>query len=139
MTSAAFRPLGRRRLGAQAQAQAQVRPRRCPAARRDPSCALLASKLEACRKNGEEKRFFIWSTCDHADNYREVGAQSISYSTGVPVITAARLLANGAWNPGTMVNMEELDPDPFLALMPETGIGWQVAELPLDGSWPWAG
>ena len=89
------------------------------------------------RKNGEDKRFFIWSTCDHADNYGEVGAQSISYSTGVPVITAARLLANGAWNPGSMVNMEELDPDPFLSLMPETGIGWQVSELPLDGSWPW--
>ena len=27
-----------------------------------------------------------------------------------------------------MVNVEELDPDPFLALMPELGIGWDVRE-----------
>lgn len=89
------------------------------------------------RKNGETKRYFLWSNCDHEDNFREVGSQSISYSTGVPVITAARLMANGTWNPRTMVHVEELDPDPFLALMPEVGIDWQVEELPLDGGWPY--
>ena len=89
------------------------------------------------RKNGEEKRWFIWSNCDHEENFREVGSQSISYSTGVPVITAARLLADGTWNPRTMVNVEELDPDPFLALMPEVGIDWHSQELPVDGSWPY--
>ncbi len=89
------------------------------------------------RKDGETKRHFIWSNCDHEENYREVGSQSISYSTGVPVITAARLLAAGTWNPQTMVHVEELDPDPFLALMPEVGIDWQVEELPVDGGWPY--
>ena len=89
------------------------------------------------KKNGEPKRVFIWSNCDHEENYREVGSQSISYSTGVPVITAARLLADGTWNPGTMVHAEELDPDPFMALMPEVGIDWQVEELPLEGGWPY--
>ncbi len=89
------------------------------------------------RKNGEEKRFFIWSNCDHEDNYREVGSQSISYSTGIPVITAARLMASGAWNPQTMVHVEEMDPDPFLNLMPDVGIDWHVEELPVDGSWPY--
>jgi saccharopine dehydrogenase-like NADP-dependent oxidoreductase len=87
-------------------------------------------------KDGQEKRLFIWSNCDHAENYEEVGSQSISYSTGVPVITAIRLMANGTWNPQTMTHMEELDPDPFLKLMPETGIDWHETELPLDGSWP---
>lgn len=87
---------------------------------------------------GREKRVFIWSNCDHADNYREVGSQAISYSTGVPVITAIRLMANGSWNPKTMVHMEELDPDPFLDLMPQTGIEWHERELPLDGSWPFS-
>ncbi len=89
------------------------------------------------RMDGEEKRFFLWSNCDHEENFREVGSQSISYSTGVPVITAARLMANGTWNPKTMVNAEELDPDPFLATMAEVGIDWEVEELPLDGSWPY--
>lgn len=87
-------------------------------------------------KDGHEKRLFIWSNCDHAQNYEEVGSQSISYSTGVPVITAVRLMARGVWNPQAMVHMEELDPDPFLALMPDTGIEWHERELPLDGSWP---
>ncbi|MEM1200517.1 MAG: saccharopine dehydrogenase, partial [Pseudomonadota bacterium] len=58
---------------------------------------------------------------------------------GVPVMTAAVLLARGDWDPQTMVNVEELDPDPFLALMPELGISWSVMDLPLDGSWPGAG
>ena len=88
-------------------------------------------------KDGEERRIFIWSNCDHEENFREVGSQSISYSTGVPVITAARLMASGVWKPKTMVNVEELDPDPFLELMPEVGIDWEMRDLPLDGSWPW--
>jgi saccharopine dehydrogenase-like NADP-dependent oxidoreductase len=89
------------------------------------------------RKDGENRRIFLWSNCDHEENFREVGSQSISYSTGVPVITAARLMAEGTWAPRTMVNVEELDPDPFLAMMPEVGIGWQYEDLPLDGSWPY--
>lgn len=88
------------------------------------------------RKDGTDKRWFLWSNCDHEENYREVGSQSISYSTGVPVVTAARLMANGTWKPGTMVNVEELDPDPFLDLMPRVGIDWDKQELPLDGGWP---
>jgi carboxynorspermidine synthase len=87
-------------------------------------------------KDGAPRRIFIYSTCDHEACYAEAGSQAISYTTGVPAITAAVLLARGTWNPKTMVNVEELDPDPFLELMPEAGIGWQVIDLPLDGSWP---
>jgi len=87
-------------------------------------------------KGGAEKRVFIYSNCDHRDCYEEVGSQAISYTTGVPAMTAALLVARGVWAPGTLVNVEELDPDPFLDLMPKLGIGWTVTELPLDGSWP---
>lgn len=87
-------------------------------------------------RNGEEKRSFIYSTCDHRACYEEVGSQAISYTTGVPAVTAAILLARGVWKPGTMVNIEELDPDPFLELMPRVGIDWTTKALPLDGSWP---
>ena len=89
-------------------------------------------------KDGEEKRYFIYSLCDHTKCYAEVGSQAISYTTGVPVIAAALAIADGSWAPETMVNAEELDPDPFLAKMPEVGIEWQVMQLPLDGSWPGA-
>lgn len=87
-------------------------------------------------KDGKEKRLFIYSTCDHKACYEEVGSQAISYTTGVPAMTATLLLARGDWKPGTMVNVEEMDPDPFLELMPKVGIDWAVKELPLDGSWP---
>ncbi len=46
------------------------------------------------------------------------------------------MLARGVWRPETMVNVEELDPDPFLELMPKIGIDWTTRDLPLDGSWP---
>lgn len=87
-------------------------------------------------KDGKPRRVFIWSTCDHEKCFAEVGSQAISYTTAIPAISAALALAAGDWNPGTMVNVEELDPDPFLALMPEVGISWQAADLPVDGGWP---
>jgi carboxynorspermidine synthase len=87
-------------------------------------------------KDGKDRRTFIYSTCDHRFCYEDVGSQAISYTTGVPAVSAAILLARGVWSPGTMVNVEELDPDPFLDLMAKVGIGWKTRELPLDGSWP---
>jgi saccharopine dehydrogenase-like NADP-dependent oxidoreductase len=88
------------------------------------------------KRDGRDKRIFVYSTCDHRGCYEDTGSQAISYTTGVPAVTAALLLAKGIWNPGTMVNVEELDPDPFLELMPEVGIGWSVMDLPLAGGWP---
>lgn len=78
--------------------------------------------------SGRQRRVFLYSTCDHQQCFSEVGAQAISYTTAVPVVTAALLLARGDWDVGRMVNVEELDPDPFLALMPELGIDWHVRE-----------
>lgn len=78
--------------------------------------------------DGRARRLFVYSTCDHQHCYAEVGAQAISYTTAVPAVTAALLLARGEWDVGRMVNVEELDPDPFLELIPELGIGWQVRE-----------
>lgn len=77
---------------------------------------------------GKPRRLLVYSHCEHARCFEEVGAQAISYTTAVPAITAALLLARGDWDVGRMVNVEELDPDPFMALMPELGIDWQVRE-----------
>jgi saccharopine dehydrogenase-like NADP-dependent oxidoreductase len=80
------------------------------------------------RSKGEAREVFIYSSCDHADCYADVGAQAISYTTAVPLVSAALLIARGEWNVGKLVNVEELDPDPFLALMPAVGIDWNVRE-----------
>ena len=109
----------------------------------DPATLAEGYRGEVCigcdirgEKGGEARRVLVYSTCDHTECFRETGAQAISYTTGVPAVTAAVLLARGDWAPETMVNVEELDPDPFMALMPELGIGWEAIDLPLDGSWP---
>ena len=79
-------------------------------------------------RDGRSRRLLVYSLCDHAHCFEEVGAQAISYTTAVPAVTAALLIARGEWDVGRMVNVEELDPDPFMALMPELGIEWQVRE-----------
>ena len=44
------------------------------------------------------------------------------------MVTAALLLKRGEWRTGSLVNVEELDPDPFMTLMPEIGLSWDVRE-----------
>lgn len=77
---------------------------------------------------GEPREVFIYTDCDHADCYRDIGSQAISYTTAVPLVSAALLVARGEWNVGRLVNVEELDPDPFMELMPRLGLRWSVRE-----------
>jgi saccharopine dehydrogenase-like NADP-dependent oxidoreductase len=77
-------------------------------------------------KDGKRKELFIYNTCDHAACYKEVESQAICYTAGVPPVAAAILVAKGVWNPKTMVNVEELDPDPFLALLDQIGLPTKI-------------
>lgn len=79
-------------------------------------------------KNGQPKETFTYNICDHAECYKEVESQAISYTAGVPPVAAALLVAQGVWNPKTMVNVEELDPDPFLKLLDKMGLPTIVEE-----------
>ncbi len=79
-------------------------------------------------RDGRSREVFIYNVCDHAACYAEIGSQAISYTTAVPAVTAARLIVEGQWNVGRLVNVEELDPDPFMALMPKLGLSWEVRE-----------
>lgn len=77
-------------------------------------------------KEGQEKEIFIYNVCDHALCYREVESQAISYTAGVPPVAAAILVAQGIWNPRTMVNVEELNPDPFIKLLDKMGLSTKI-------------
>ena len=79
-------------------------------------------------KDGKPKRYFIYNICDHAETYKEVRAQAISYTTGVPAVTGAMMMVTGAWKRAGVVNMEEMDPDPFLADVAKRGLPWHVEE-----------
>lgn len=79
-------------------------------------------------KDGKWREIFIYNNCDHAKAYKEVEAQAISYTAGVPPIAAAILVAKGIWNPKGMVNVEELDPDPFISLLNKMGLPTKVED-----------
>ena len=80
-------------------------------------------------KNGKAREVFIYQVSDHKACYEELGSQGISYTAGVPPIAAAILVAQGTWNPKTMVNVEELDPEPFIALLDKIGLPTEVKEI----------
>jgi saccharopine dehydrogenase-like NADP-dependent oxidoreductase len=77
---------------------------------------------------------FIHQISDHAAAYAEVESQGISYTAGVPPVAAAVLVAQGVWDTGTMVNVEQLDPVPFIDLLDRTGLPTDVLEIEPGGA-----
>jgi carboxynorspermidine synthase len=82
------------------------------------------------RSQGKPKAVFLYNICDHSAAYREVESQAISYTTGVPAVTAALLYFSGEWKGPGVKNIEQLDPDPFLRLMPRMGLNWAIMDVP---------
>jgi saccharopine dehydrogenase-like NADP-dependent oxidoreductase len=82
-------------------------------------------------KNNEKREIFIYNICDHAECYQEVESQAISYTAGVPAVAAAILVARGDWDVKQMVNVEELDPTPFIKLLDTMGLPTEVIEAPV--------
>ena len=80
-------------------------------------------------KDGAPREMFIFQVSDHEAAYREVESQGISYTAGVPPVAAARLIASGEWDTATMVNVEELDPDPFIELLDVMGLPTEYLEI----------
>jgi saccharopine dehydrogenase (NAD+, L-lysine forming) len=83
-----------------------------------------------CRILGEKdhtaRSVYIFNNCDHAETFREVGAQAISYTTGVPAVIGAEMMLTGAWMTPGVFNVEEFDPDPFMDGLNRYGLPWQV-------------
>lgn len=80
-------------------------------------------------KNGKEKTIYLYQICDHQTCYNEVKSQAISYTTGVPAMIGAKLMLDQTWLTPGVFNIEEFDPDPFMAAMNQHGLPWQVIEL----------
>ena len=86
-------------------------------------------------KDGKETEVLVYNVADHKQAYEEVGSQGISYTAGVPPVAAAMLIADGTWDPGTMVNVEELDPNPFLEILDRIGLPTRVKDEKGDRPW----
>jgi saccharopine dehydrogenase (NAD+, L-lysine-forming) len=74
----------------------------------------------------------LYNVCEHAAAYREVGAQGVSYTTGVPAMVGAMLVLQGRWSGDGVFNVEQLPPEPFLDEVAKQGLPWHVSELPVQ-------
>jgi saccharopine dehydrogenase (NAD+, L-lysine-forming) len=82
------------------------------------------------RKDGKRKTTLIYNVCDHAESYKETGAQAVSYTTGVPPVVGAMMLFNGAWKkPGGVYNVEQLPSKPFMDEIGKQGLPWHCREM----------
>jgi saccharopine dehydrogenase (NAD+, L-lysine-forming) len=75
-------------------------------------------------KNNEERSYYVYNNCDHAESYKEVGSQAISYTTGVPAVVGALMVVKGLWKKAGVFNVEQFDPDPFMDLLGDLGLPW---------------
>lgn len=78
---------------------------------------------------GEDKTVYLYNICDHEACFAEVGSQAVSYTTGVPAMIGAALMLDGTWMQAGVFNLEQLDPDPFMAMLNENGLPWQHVTL----------
>lgn len=81
-------------------------------------------------KDGKQKSVYVYNICDHEACYAEVGSQAISYTTGVPAMIGAKMMVTGQWMQAGVWNMEQMNPDPFMADLNAHGLPWQCVDLP---------
>jgi len=80
-------------------------------------------------QDGEQKTVYLYNICDHEACFAEVGSQAVSYTTGVPAMIGAALMLDGRWRADGVVNMEQMDPDPFMDMLNLHGLPWQLTTL----------
>ncbi|TFH67903.1 saccharopine dehydrogenase family protein [Gammaproteobacteria bacterium LSUCC0057] len=81
-------------------------------------------------KDGQQKTVYLYNIKDHQECYAEVQSQAISYTTGVPAMIGAKMVLQGHWLKPGVWNVEQLDPDPFMADLNAYGLPWTVVENP---------
>jgi saccharopine dehydrogenase (NAD+, L-lysine-forming) len=80
-------------------------------------------------KDGKPRKVFIYNVCDHHECWKEVRAQAVSYTTGVPAAVGAEMIVSGTWKRAGVWHMEQLDSVPFLERLGASGLPWHVQEM----------
>ncbi len=103
----------------------------------DPSTLGPRTKGRTCigcivrgSKDGRQRTVYVYNICDHETCYAEVQSQAISYTTGVPAMIGAKMMMQGQWMAPGVWNLEQLDPDPFMADMNTHGLPFSVIDEP---------
>ena len=84
----------------------------------------IGCRLQGKDKEGKELTYYIYNNCSHEAAYKETGMQAVSYTTGVPAMVGAMMFLTGKWVKPGVHNVEEFDPDPFLAELAINGLPW---------------
>lgn len=79
-------------------------------------------------KDGKPKRVFIHNVCDHAKCFAEVGAQAVSYTTGVPAMVGAMMMLQKKWYNKGVHHMENFPAAPFLEEVSKHGLPFSVID-----------
>ncbi len=75
-------------------------------------------------KDGQQKYYYLYNNCDHAQAYRQVGTQAVAYTAGVPAMIGAMMMLKGEWMRAGVYNLEEFDPDNFMQALNQYGLPW---------------
>lgn len=81
------------------------------------------------KKDGKDVSRYIYNICDHSECNKEVGAQAVSYTTGVPAMIGAMMMLKGIWRGEGVFNVEQFDPDPFMKELAIHGLPWIDTEF----------
>ncbi len=84
----------------------------------------IGCRIKGITKDGTERTYYIWNNCSHEEAYRETGTQAVSFTTGVPAAIGAMMYMNGLWKKPGVWNVEQFDPDPFMAELNKLGLPW---------------
>jgi saccharopine dehydrogenase (NAD+, L-lysine-forming) len=80
-------------------------------------------------KDGVRKTHYIYQICDHQECFKDSGQGGVAFTAGVPPAIGAALLATGQWMKSGVWNCEQMDPDPFMEIMPKFGLPWHSVEF----------
>ena len=78
---------------------------------------------------GVMRTLYVYNICSHEASFEETHSQAISYTTGVPAMIGAKLMLEGKWLQPGVWNIEQLDPDPFMADLNRHGLPWKEIVL----------
>jgi saccharopine dehydrogenase (NAD+, L-lysine-forming) len=81
------------------------------------------------KKDGADKKFYIYNICNHEQAIEETGAHCVSYTTGVPAVIGCKLMAEKKWWETGVKNVEEFDAKPFFEEMEKDGLPIKIIEM----------
>lgn len=80
------------------------------------------------KKDGVEKEYFIYQPFDNQESMKRWGSQAVTSQTGFGAALAIELVGRGIWREPGVYSPEYFDPDPYLALMRESGYIYRIEE-----------